>query len=115
MTEPNPPAGWYPDPDGAGGQRYFDGTQWTDRTPPPPPSVAATKNEKEEKATPTIIAGYVFAVLIPLVGFIIGLTQINRNKHGIWVVVLSCVAFLIFLAVILGAASESCNPSYEYC
>src|SRR5882757_3658926 len=24
------PAGWYPDPSGAGGQRYFDGANWTD-------------------------------------------------------------------------------------
>ena len=24
------PAGWYPDPDGSGGQRYFDGQAWTD-------------------------------------------------------------------------------------
>ncbi len=22
--------GWYPDPDGKGGQRYFDGSSWTD-------------------------------------------------------------------------------------
>lgn len=34
--------GWYPDPDGKGGQRYFDGTNWgpqapTTTTPPPSP------------------------------------------------------------------------------
>jgi hypothetical protein len=29
------PAGWYPDPSGAAGQRYFDGLQWTEhRTTP---------------------------------------------------------------------------------
>lgn len=27
---PPPPPGWYNDPSGARGQRYFDGTQWTD-------------------------------------------------------------------------------------
>ena len=27
-------AGWYPDPDGSGAQRYFDGTNWTNETPP---------------------------------------------------------------------------------
>jgi hypothetical protein len=29
MVAPLPPAGWYPDPSGQG-QRYFDGTQWTE-------------------------------------------------------------------------------------
>ena len=29
-----PPAGWYPDPDGGGGQRYFNGEQWEQRVPP---------------------------------------------------------------------------------
>lgn len=28
MTQPNPPAGWYPDPSGRHERRYFDG-QWT--------------------------------------------------------------------------------------
>ena len=28
------PAGWYPDSDGAGGQRYFDGQSWTDQRAP---------------------------------------------------------------------------------
>ncbi|MDI9928701.1 DUF2510 domain-containing protein [Rhodococcus sp. IEGM 1341] len=34
MTTPNP--GWYPDPDpsNAGGQRFWDGRQWTDRSAP---------------------------------------------------------------------------------
>ncbi|HEY9267581.1 MAG TPA: DUF2510 domain-containing protein, partial [Mycobacterium sp.] len=38
-------AGWFPDPSGQPGQRYFDGQRWTQHfvpTPPsmPPPSVA---------------------------------------------------------------------------
>jgi TM2 domain-containing membrane protein YozV len=36
MVEPFPqtPAGWYPDPSGAPGQRYFDGKEWTDNRAP---------------------------------------------------------------------------------
>jgi hypothetical protein len=30
MTEPSPLAGWYPDPRGTLGQRYFDGANWTE-------------------------------------------------------------------------------------
>jgi uncharacterized RDD family membrane protein YckC len=36
MTYSSAPAGWYPDPDGSGGRRYFDGTSWTGHRSPPP-------------------------------------------------------------------------------
>jgi uncharacterized protein DUF4352/uncharacterized protein DUF2510 len=34
MTTPTTPAGWYPDPDGSGGQRYWDGFVWTEHRSP---------------------------------------------------------------------------------
>ena len=34
MTTPPTPAGWYPDPDGTGGQRYWDGMAWTEHRSP---------------------------------------------------------------------------------
>jgi uncharacterized RDD family membrane protein YckC len=38
VTGTSAPASWYPDPDGGGGQRYWDGSVWTGhRLPPPPP------------------------------------------------------------------------------
>lgn len=30
----SPAAGWYTDPGGSGGERYWDGTRWTDQTRP---------------------------------------------------------------------------------
>jgi hypothetical protein len=38
MTTPTVPAGWYPDPDGTGGQRYWDGDGWTEHRVPAPES-----------------------------------------------------------------------------
>lgn len=35
--EQQPPAGWYPQPDGS--QRYWDGDTWLGVIPPPPPAV----------------------------------------------------------------------------
>jgi len=35
MSDSGAPAGWYPDPSGRPGQRYWDGTQWTDAAQPP--------------------------------------------------------------------------------
>ena len=40
MTTPPTPAGWYPDPDGSGGQRYWDGSVWTEHRSPATPEPA---------------------------------------------------------------------------
>ena len=48
-----------------------------------------------------IIVGYVFAILMPFVGLIIGLTQIRRG--GLGVVLAAFAAFVFWLAVILAA------------
>jgi uncharacterized protein YxjI len=41
VTQPPPPPGWYPDPAGSPGTRWWDGQGWTDHVqqaaPPPPP------------------------------------------------------------------------------
>ncbi len=36
MTSQQPAPGWYPDPTGGPGQRYWGGAQW--QAPPPPPA-----------------------------------------------------------------------------
>ena len=45
------PAGWYADAEQPGGQRYWDGQQWTEqRKPPPQPAGAApAASQREEK------------------------------------------------------------------
>ena len=104
--------GWYPAPNDPANERYFDGAKWTDnyRTPQAAPVAA----EKEQEATGVIVAGYVFAVLMPIVGFIIGLTQINKNRHGIWVVVVAVLAFLVWMAVLASGESGGGGGGYNY-
>ena len=40
MTTPTPP-GWYPDPSGTPGTRFWDGQAWTDNTQVAPPPIGA--------------------------------------------------------------------------
>ncbi|HVX22828.1 MAG TPA: DUF4328 domain-containing protein [Acidimicrobiales bacterium] len=43
---PGPPAGWYPDPAGGGGSRWWDGSRWTEHLAgPPSPSVPAAPQQ----------------------------------------------------------------------
>lgn len=54
MTTPPTPAGWYPDPDGSGGQRYWDGNLWTEHRYPaaPPPAPPPAPAEPVGPAVP---------------------------------------------------------------
>ena len=64
MTTPPTPAGWYPDPDGSGGQRYWDGSQWTEHRSPaapeptePPPPAEPPASEQPTTVVPLRPAG----------------------------------------------------------
>ncbi len=49
MKPAGAPPDWYPDPDGSGGQRYWDGQRWTtqrpESSPPTPPSYSGSATE----------------------------------------------------------------------
>lgn len=44
MASPTPPPGWYPDPSGAPGQRYWDGQTWSAAMAPPVGTPPAKKS-----------------------------------------------------------------------
>lgn len=57
MFSTTPPPGWYPDPSGAPGQRYFDGQQWTYQAPPQsPPQQLVVINNTVSAPTPFVIS-----------------------------------------------------------
>lgn len=91
----SPPAGWYPDPEMAGTQRYWDGSVWTEHRAP----AAVTRpvaGPVEVASSSVLAAGWVFAVVVPIVGFVIGLSQINRSREGLWIVLLSVGAAIFW-------------------
>lgn len=114
MTENAPtPAGWYAEPS-TGQQRYWDGREWgpyATAAAAPPPAQGWYQAPAEDFQSGLVTCGYVFAVLIPLVGFILGIVTITRpskatSKHGIWIILLSVVVFIIAFAALRSGHSS---------
>jgi hypothetical protein len=114
---PEFPAGWYDDPQRVGNKRWWTGTEWApphydpsqvpDYVGPPPP----------ETAGGLVVVGYITAVLMPLIGFILGIVVATRpskvtSKHGAWIIVVSIVAFIIYLAIIAHSAQVTTATTY---
>ena len=59
-----------------------------------------------------VVAGYILAVVMPVVGFVVGVVLVNRSekrtiKQGVWMIALSVVmAFLFFVALIISVHSS---------
>jgi uncharacterized membrane protein YoaK (UPF0700 family) len=61
-----------------------------------------------------VVAGYSLAVLVPVVGFVLGIVVATRpqkriSKHGVWIVVVAIVVTALYLVVVLhsGRNAES--------
>jgi hypothetical protein len=79
---------------------------------PPPPAQGWYQGPPEGYQGGLVAAGYVFAVLIPLVGFILGIVTITRpsratSKHGLWIIILSVVVFAVAIALVTSKNSSS--------
>ena len=125
MTDepPTTPAGWYPDPSGAPGQRYWDGTAWTDQEAPPTSTQPQPATEVLAHGAPprnglgiaALILGIIGAIsgLIPLlfwiagtlgvIGLILGFVGRARAKRGeatngrtaLWGIITSAIALIL--------------------
>lgn len=101
-----PPEGWYRDPDDRPGQRYWDGSAWTDHFHPDAPGAGAatpggstTTKDPANNGMATI--GWITAVLLPFIGAIIGIVLMSRkDSRGGSILILSAVVFVIGLLVI---------------
>lgn len=72
---------------------------------------------EEEGAGALVVVGYIFAVLMPLIGFILGLVAVTRpvkakSKHGVWIIVVSVLAFIGWIAILAASAHSAANATY---
>jgi hypothetical protein len=116
------PPGWYPDPNGLPTQRWWDGQRWTDQLAPlvaagalrtpaadyaygPTGAAAANHRKVQARHHEAYRQLTLFAVLIPLVGFVLGILYLTKSravdrKLGEHLVVCAIVANLIWFAII---------------
>jgi uncharacterized Tic20 family protein len=76
----NPAPGWYPDPEAAGGQRYWDGTQWTEHRSAPAPVAPAGPIMIDPNAKQWALFAHLSALLLGWVGPLI-IYLVKKEEH----------------------------------
>jgi hypothetical protein len=119
MMSAGPGPGFYADTTAPGRERYWDGSQWTDHFRPAsgpaqtgPTFIAPATPVVEDAAGGIVVTGYIFAVLMPIVGFVLGIVAVTRpakatSRHGVWIIVASVVAFIVWWAILTSGSSTS--------
>lgn len=137
MTAPPPPPGWYPDPEDASRNRYWDGAAWTQRRDGSPSTrqprgqietvVADRPPDRKGKASGLTIARGISLILLALLGGPIaagslpeGPTHWNQyateGADTIWRTYFLAMLALSVVAVILGVLSlvrPAAHPGYS--
>lgn len=110
MSAPHAPAGWYPDPTNRGGQRYWNGTSWTEQTNPnPPPRFATTP--AAVGAMPwwqtwwAVVPALIVLAPLGLVGLWMRKGPSPRAK---WII---SVATALFVVVVLASSQTKTTPA----
>jgi hypothetical protein len=74
-----------------------------------------TQPQQDRASRGALIAGYVFAVLMPFVGLIVGIVVMFKRRlgHGIAIVALSTAVFFTVLSVVLNDAADEFDREAE--
>lgn len=88
---------------GAPGSQHVTATNDVDRSQSP---ASNTLEEPTARKTSIVVAGYVLAVIMPIVGFIVGVILVNRSEKsdirlGLWMIGLSVAAAFVFFVILI--------------
>lgn len=101
-ARPKPAAGWYAHPTMVDTQRYWDGDAWTDHIAPGKPRGGAAPGhvgaQGEQNTTGLQVTGVLTAIFLPIIGFIIGIVLLAKNKTGpgLGCMVIAIIAFFFW-------------------
>lgn len=85
--------GWYPDPVMPQTQRYWDGWRWTEHAAPAP--------SDSSNSQALVVGGFVMALLIPIIGFLIGLVVAFRDgAMGLAIIILSLFGGWLWIGIL---------------
>jgi hypothetical protein len=77
------PAGWYPDPEGSPGQRFWNGDAWTDHRPPDAlPVIGAARPASRGPDKRVLIGLAAAAVVVLIVGAVVAVVLTMKNDAG---------------------------------
>ena len=74
---------------------------------------------KSESVRRLVVLAYITAVALPLIGFILGIVVATRpikaySKHGVWIIVISIVASVVWIAVLASGVLAVTNNDLSY-
>lgn len=96
--------GWYADPQGGPEQRYWDGQRWL--------GLGTAGQAPENDGLATI--GWITAILMPLIGLIVGIVLSSRNDRRGTQIAIAAVAAFVFWIIIWVVLAVASSPSYGY-
>lgn len=76
------PAGWYPDPEGSGGQRYWTGESWSDHRAPHAEMPAAAQAAPKSGLDPKVIIGLAAAAVALVIVGVVAVVLTLRTDTG---------------------------------
>jgi hypothetical protein len=79
----------------------------------------STSKLRAESVRRLVVLGYITAVAIPLIGFILGIVIATRptkthSKHGLWIIGVSIVASIVWILVLASGVFAVTNNDLAY-
>lgn len=82
-----------------------------------PSKNGATSRLRSERAARLVTLGYVLAISMPPLGLIYGIALILparklHSKHGVWIIVLSTIALVVWIVILTSGALNTASTDY---